>query len=303
VPVRLVEADHERTRDPVTVHHTEQLVVVADHPVDVRAEVQVGVEDVGAVGQRAKNFLVVEGEKLARSCPGVGHGGSLVRVPLMPDVLIYADTFRSPEMRHEVAIGIPDAFLYVEKDGARHIQIGAMEIPRLAALGLYELHPSEEFGFDDLVGSGLTLRQIREEILLRAVQELGVADAVVPATFPLWLADHLRANGIEVTADRDLFEDRRRVKSGHELEGIRRAQTAAEAGMSAARDLLRRASENGNGLVVDGKPLTSELLKSAINSACVDHGASADEFIVSHGAQSAIGHDMDSGPIRPGDPI
>ena len=81
----------------------------------------------------------------------------------MPDVLIYADTFRSPEMRHEVAIGIPDAFLYVEKDGARHIQIGAMEIPRLAALGLYELHPSEEFGFDDLVGSGLTLRQIRED--------------------------------------------------------------------------------------------------------------------------------------------
>ena len=64
----------------------------------------------------------------------------------MPDVLIYADTFRSPELRHEVPIGVPDPFLYVEKDGVKHIAIGSMEVPRLAALGLFELHPSEEFG-------------------------------------------------------------------------------------------------------------------------------------------------------------
>ena len=39
----------------------------------------------------------------------------------MPDVLIYADTFRSPELRHEVPLGVPDPFLYAEKDGAKHI--------------------------------------------------------------------------------------------------------------------------------------------------------------------------------------
>ena len=33
------------------------------------------------------------------------------------------------------------------------------------------------------------------------------------------------------------------------------------------------------------------------------HGCSGDEFIVSHGAQSAIGHDMGSGEIKPGEPI
>lgn len=59
---------------------------------------------------------------------------------------MYADTYRSPELRHEVPIGIPDPFLYAELDGVKHIAIGAMEIPRLAEFGLFELHPSEEYG-------------------------------------------------------------------------------------------------------------------------------------------------------------
>ena len=50
----------------------------------------------------------------------------------MPDVLMYADTFRSPELRHEVPLGVPDPFLYAERDGVKHIAIGSMEMPRLA---------------------------------------------------------------------------------------------------------------------------------------------------------------------------
>ena len=72
----------------------------------------------------------------------------------MTDVLIYGDTFRSPELRHEVPLGIPDPFLYVERDGAKHIAIGAMEIPRLEELGMFELHPGEEYGSDDLIARG-----------------------------------------------------------------------------------------------------------------------------------------------------
>src|SRR5207253_4666897 len=108
----------------------------------------------------------------------------------------------------------------------------------------------------------------------------GIERAAVPSTFPLEIADHLRANGIEVTADREHFVRRRRVKSEDELAGIRRAQRAAEAGMSAARDLLRAAEwQNGN-LVLDGKPLTCERLKVAVEQAFTANGAFADEFIV-----------------------
>jgi Xaa-Pro aminopeptidase len=222
----------------------------------------------------------------------------------MPDVLMYADTYRSPELRHEVPIGIPDPFLYVEKDGAKHIAIGAMEIPRLAELGLFELHPSEEYGSDDLVRSGLSYPEVRQEVVLRAVNGLGISSAVVPETFPVWLADRLREAGVELTVDGGFFDERRRVKNEAELAGIRRAQRAAEAGMDAARDLLRRAQDrNHGGLEIDGEPLTVERVKAAMSAAFVANGASSDDFIVAPGPQGAVGHDMGSGPIGAGVPI
>ena len=221
----------------------------------------------------------------------------------MPDVLMHADTYRSPELRHEVPIGIPDPFLYVEKDGTKHIAIGAMEIPRLAALGRFELHPSEEFGLDDLLASGLSYAEVRQEVTVRAVKALGVTSAVVPETFPLWLADRLRGEGVELTVDGDFFDDRRRVKTDAELAGMRRAQRSAEAAMDAARDLLRRAEQNGAGLVLDGEPLTVERVKSAMNHVFAANNTVCDDFIVAPGAQGAVGHDMGSGPIAAGETI
>ena len=53
----------------------------------------------------------------------------------MPDVLIYGDTVRSPELRHEVPLTIPDGFLYVEHGGSRHVVISGLEVPRIRELG------------------------------------------------------------------------------------------------------------------------------------------------------------------------
>ena len=221
----------------------------------------------------------------------------------MTDVLIYADTFRSPELRHEVPLGVPDPFLYAEKDGTKHIVIGSMEIPRLREIGGFELHPGEEFGADELVARGLSYFEIREQIVVRAVQALGTTSAFVPETFPLRMADLLRAVGVELTPNRDFFDARRRSKVPAELAGIRRAQRAAEAGMAAARDLLRRAVPNGAGLVVDGEPLTVELVKAAIGQAFVANGSTTDDCIVARGAQAAVGHDMGSGQIQSGETV
>ncbi len=222
----------------------------------------------------------------------------------MADVLIYADSLRSPEMRHEVPLAVPDPFLYAERDGSRHVVASSFELDRMKAVAPdLELMPYEEFGLDELYAQGLSRDEIELEVVLRAVRRFGIERAAVPSTFPLEIADHLRANGIEVTADREHFVRRRRVKNEAELAGIRRAQRAAEAGMSAARDLLRAAERQNGNLVLDGKPLTCERLKVAVEQAFTANGAFADEFIVSHGAQTAVGHDMGSGPIEPGEPV
>ena len=222
----------------------------------------------------------------------------------MTDVLIYSDTFRSPELRHEVPIGVPDPFLYVERGGERHVVLTSFEIDRIREIaGGPEPHAFEEFGYDELLAQGLPREQVAVELVVNACRALGVSEAAVPWSFPLEFADRLRTEGVALRTEHGLFQNRRRVKNEIELAGIRRAQRAAEAGMDAARGLLRRASANGSGLEVDGDPLTSERIKAAIMEAFTAHGTVADEFIVSHGPQSAVGHDMGSGQILAGESI
>ena len=221
----------------------------------------------------------------------------------MTDVVIFADTVRSPELRHEVPRAVADAFLYVERNGVRHVVISSMEIPLLQGLGDFELHPLEEFGIDELRRSGIAFWEMLDELAARAVRDLGVERAVVPASFPVLLADRLRAAGVELTPDRESFDRRRRAKSGAELAGIRRAQAAAEAAMGAARDLLREARPNGGALALDGEPLTSERVKATIRRVFLEHGASCDDFVVSHGPQAAIGHHAGEGVLHAGEPI
>jgi Xaa-Pro aminopeptidase len=222
----------------------------------------------------------------------------------VPDVLIHGDTMRSPEMRHEVPVPIPDPFLYAEKDGRRVVFLHSLEIPRVReeAPGL-EILPLERLGLDELFAQGLNAWQIELETALRGCRELGIERAVVPPSFPLGHADHLRANGVEVAVERDLFDERRRSKTATEIEGIRRAQRACEAALDAARELLRKARPNGAGLEVDGEPLTSERIKRVIEDIFADHNVEGSDMIVSHGEQTAVGHNMGSGQIAPGEPI
>jgi Xaa-Pro aminopeptidase len=222
----------------------------------------------------------------------------------VPDVLIAADSIRSPELRHEVPVAIPDPFFYFERDGRKIVVVGGFEVPRVEGLRQgHEVHAPEEFGIDELVEQGLRLWEIGREICLRACREFGLTSAVVPHSFPLELADYLRENGIDLRVDREFFADRRRVKSQVELEGIRRAQRACEGGMDAARELMRRAEASNGTLTVDGEPLTCERLRAGVEQVFSEHAVSAEESIVSHGPQTAIGHDMGSGPIAPSEPI
>ena len=218
-------------------------------------------------------------------------------------VLIYADSFRSADMRQVVPLGVPDPFLYAEQNGSRHVFTSSMEATRLRELGLFDVHPREELGFDELVASGIAPGEVTAQIALRAVGSLGLKRASVPDNVPVWLADRLRADGVELDVDQELFDDRRRSKTDAQVVGLRRAQRAAEAAMDACRALLRRADIRGDELLVDGEQLTVERVKADLNVVFARHDTMADEYIVAPGAQGARGHDMGSGPIRPNTPL
>ena len=125
----------------------------------------------------------------------------------------------------------------------------------------------------------------------------------MPPGFPVAHADYLRANGVDVVVDREVFDNRRRSKNETEIAGIRRAQRACEAALDAARELLRKAQPNGAGLEVDGKALTCERIKRVIEDVFADHEVDGSDMIVSHGPQTAVGHNSGSGQIVANEPI
>jgi Xaa-Pro aminopeptidase len=210
----------------------------------------------------------------------------------MPNVLIFADTVRSPELRHEVPVAVPDPFIYAEQNGARYAFVGSMEVPRLQELDGLQAIPLEELNYDELIAQGMRFFEIERELVVRACRRLGVADAVTPRTFPLEIADHLRANGIAVSADGDLFDSRRRAKTEPELAGIRRALRAAEAAMDAIREGLRA-----------GATSCEELRAEAMRVFSEQGMMVPDLVIVSHGVQTAVGHEPGHGPVAPGEPV
>jgi Xaa-Pro aminopeptidase len=222
-----------------------------------------------------------------------------------PDVLIHGDTNRSAALRHELPLGILDPFSYFEVDGRRVVVIAAMEADRIqeAAPGVEILDPYA-LGLDELVARGMRWHDMDSELCARAAAKLGTRKLVVPAALPVGVADRLRADGVEIVPDELEFIRRRRSKNASEIEGVRRAQAAADAGMAAAAELLRAASPRDGVLAHDGEALTSEAVRARIREVCAEHGAPADEdIIVAAGPAGASGHEQGSGPLPAGLPV
>lgn len=221
----------------------------------------------------------------------------------MPNVLIYADTVRTPELRQEIPHAVTDALLYGEVDGRRFTVVRSLEVARMREIEELEVVPEEELGLDDLQADGMSVAAAHLEIALRACRRFGVDQAMIPPGFPTELADYLRAEGVELTVEREMFEHRRRAKTPVQIEGIRRAQQAADAANAAIAEMLRGAEIKDGRVFFEDEPLTSERLKAAASAAVTSSGCSLEDFIVAHGAQTCIGHHHGSGEIAPGEPI
>jgi Xaa-Pro aminopeptidase len=222
----------------------------------------------------------------------------------MPDLLLYGDTDRNSALRHEVPIAILDPFLYAEVGGEPHIMCHALERERLAAaVPGARLTDVAELGFYELLESGSSRDELFLELLSRAVDRFGVREAIVDFDFPLGVAERLRADGVALTVDDETIKRRRRVKSDAELDGIRRAQKAAEAGMAAAAASLKAAAPVDGTLHVNGGPLTAEAVREAMRNACWEQGALLGPETIVASVWQGYGHEPGSGPLPANLPI
>ena len=207
---------------------------------------------------------------------------------------MYGDTERSADMFHALPLVLMDPFLYAEVDGRRVAVQSVIERDRILALGGVEVLDMSALGREQLLKSGMSLIEADFEICLRACRELGVTSAVVPPDFWAGVADRLREGGVEVRVDAERYERRRRAKTPHQVEGVRRAQAAADAAMAEAARLLREVPEG----------LTAEAVRRGMQAVCREHGcALEDGVIVAVNEQSSSGHEAGFGPIAEGDRV
>jgi Xaa-Pro aminopeptidase len=220
------------------------------------------------------------------------------------DLLLFGDTERHAALRHELPIAIIDPFLLGVVDGRVHIMASTLERDRIAAAAPDAvLHDVRDFGYQELMDSDLSRDEMWLELTSRVAAAMGIREALADPEMPLAVADRLRADGIKLTPDRAAIEARRRVKTEGELAGIRRAQRAAEAGMRAAAELLRRAEPDGGQLRLDGEPLTAEAIRATLRDACAAHGAPTPPDVLVRSGWDGFGHDPGAGPRPAGLPI
>jgi Xaa-Pro aminopeptidase len=207
--------------------------------------------------------------------------------------LLYGAPEVSPDLFHAIPEGIIDPFLYAEVNGRRAASLSVLDADKVREQGIEVIDPYE-LGMDELLNSGISRHEVELEVALRVCRRLGVEQALVPSEFPVGVADHLRGGGIDLTVDQEAFVERRRVKSGAQLDGIRRAQKAADAAMAVGARLLHELRGG----------LTSEDVREAMQAVCDEHGCDLPgDVIVSHGGQAALGHEPGHGEIGAGEPV
>ncbi len=156
-----------------------------------------------------------------------------------PALVIFGDSVDSAALRHEVRVAIMDPFLFARIDGRPHVMVSVLERTRLeAALPDATLYDLNDLGLGELRESGLPLHEIECELASRAAAAMGLRDAVADFAMPLAIADRLRADGIQLAPDPEVFEMRRRSKLDWELDGHPRRTACRRGGNGRRRSAL-----------------------------------------------------------------
>lgn len=215
-------------------------------------------------------------------------------------LLFYADTHASRDLLYFGRFECHDPFIAFAHQGKKIAVLNALEFGR----GLKESAFDEILPLEPLQAELIAARPPGSprpgpaDLLALLARKRRIPAFVVPDDFPAGLLERLRALGVAVTVAPGAVLPEREIKTAREAAAIRAGNRVAAAGFVAAEDLLRRAKIVGKKLLLDGKPLTSERVRLAIEIACLEAGGLAFDTIVAGGDQACDPHCRGTGPLR-----
>jgi Xaa-Pro aminopeptidase len=221
--------------------------------------------------------------------------------PIVPDLppLLYADT-ANPDQRYFSGVEVPDPFIAFAAGRRRIGVLSALEFGRVAKARTFDrVLPLEAWRAraekrrpGQPVGPAEIIAELARAHRLRAFR---VAD-----DFPAALYEKLRALGLQLELAAGPLFPERETKSAAEAAAIREGNRLCSVGFTVAESILRAARPRGRTLLHDGRPLTSAVLRFAIESAIMAEGGQPNgTTIVAGGDQACDPHERGSGPLRP----
>ena len=156
----------------------------------------------------------------------------------------------------------------------------------------------DEAGYED-VGPYVSWARLAAKIL----HDKGLNAARVPPRLPAAYLEELRAAGLDIEVDRELFKAERRHKSKQEAGFIRAAQQAAEAAMTEVVSQLAQADIRDGVLWLEERPLTSERLYGRAQLLLGQKGFTCPDMIIAGSPECALPHFRGEGQIKTGAPV
>jgi Xaa-Pro aminopeptidase len=230
--------------------------------------------------------------------------GSLAFEMKRPEhLLMVADSEHDANMLYAVGMFVPDPFILLRSRGRNFMVMSDLEIDRarkqaphcsVLPLSRYQRRLRREGinrpGFAEVI-----------PVLLR---ERGIRRVVVPQDFPYGLAAKLQRRGLRLIPRPSNFFPEREHKSPAEVKKLSAALLMAEIGMAEAIQVLHAAKiTKDRRLLYHDLPLTSEKLRSVIDTAILQAGGLASHTIVAGGKQGCDPHEEGYGPLRAHEPI
>lgn len=193
-----------------------------------------------------------------------------------------------------------DPVVYVAKPSERGMLIvPQMEHERAVRESIAAVVTRADAGYLDYIKAG----EPRWRATAHMLADLAAGPVLVPANFPLALARELESFHPVLLDSKGTVEGMRAVKTPEEIEQIRSVQRVTEAAMERGIALIRSSSPKGGVLHRDGRPLTSEAVRAEMHAFLLAHGCRGIDTIVSCGPDTALPHNLGTGPLLENEPI
>jgi Xaa-Pro aminopeptidase len=219
-------------------------------------------------------------------------------------LLLVSESYNTADMYYATRFLFPDPAILVDPGNGNSL-IVCTDFERDVAAReskAARVHGFRNYGSEELIDK--PDYEWSAEMTLRVLSREGITQAVTTSNLPLYTADYLRANGVDLICHPHLLHDLRERKDVTEVAAIEVAQRATERAMRAAVQLVAASTVGAGGVLEhDGQPLTAERLRAAIDASLMEDGCSGDGTITASGPDSAEPHNRGAGPIRAGQPI